>query len=237
MILLGIKLLLAHLTGDFVLQPETWVRDKEKKKERSKYMYWHVAVHALLLLSVLQFQMNYLWGILFILITHYGIDLAKIYLQNESNKILLFFTDQILHLLVLLAVVFFCEPFVFDFSILKSTQVLTVLTALIMLTQVASIVIRNLLSKWKVKEMNSSQNNAGKFIGIAERLFILGFVMMNYWEGIGFLLAAKSVFRFGDLNNAKDRDLTEYILLGTLLSFGIGILIAVSLKYVWTYLP
>ena len=54
---------------------------------------------------------------------------------------------------------------------------------------------------------------------------------MNYWEGIGFLLAAKSVFRFGDLNNSKDRNLTEYVLIGTLLSFGIAIIIAGIFKY------
>jgi hypothetical protein len=36
-------------------------------------------------------------------------------------------------------------------------------------------------------------------------------------------LAAKSVFRFGDLKESKDRKLTEYILIGTLLSFGIAI--------------
>jgi hypothetical protein len=40
-----------------------------------------------------------------------------------------------------------------------------------------------------------------------------------------FLLAAKSIFRFGDLKKVKDRKLTEYVLIGTLLSFGIAILV------------
>ena len=56
-----------------------------------------------------------------------------------------------------------------------------------------------------------------------ERLFVFSFVILGKWEAIGFLLAAKSVFRFGDLRKAKDRKLTEYILIGTLLSFGISI--------------
>ncbi|MFV0501856.1 MAG: hypothetical protein ACK5MH_09735 [Bacteroidales bacterium] len=42
-------------------------------------------------------------------------------------------------------------------------------------------------------------------------------------SGIGFLLAAKSIFRFGDLKDSKDRKLTEYILIGTLLSFAVAI--------------
>jgi len=53
---------------------------------------------------------------------------------------------------------------------------------------------------------------------------------MNEWQAIGFLIAAKSVFRFGDLSRAKDRKLTEYILIGTLLSFGFAILIGLLYK-------
>ena len=64
-----------------------------------------------------------------------------------------------------------------------------------------------------------------------ERLFIFSFIILNYWEGIGFLLAAKSVFRFGDLSKTEDRNLTEYILIGTLLSFGLAIATAVGYKY------
>ncbi|RTY96472.1 DUF3307 domain-containing protein, partial [Flavobacterium bomense] len=30
-----VKLLLAHLLGDFLLQPTSWVLDKESKKHRS----------------------------------------------------------------------------------------------------------------------------------------------------------------------------------------------------------
>jgi hypothetical protein len=47
------------------------------------------------------------------------------------------------------------------------------------------------------------------------------------WVKAGFLLAAKSVFRFGDLKESKDRKLTEYVLIGTLLSFGIALLAGV----------
>jgi hypothetical protein len=64
-----------------------------------------------------------------------------------------------------------------------------------------------------------------------ERLFVFTFVVMGRWEGIGFLMAAKSIFRFGDLKEAKDRKLTEYILIGTLLSFGIAMALGVAVVY------
>lgn len=88
------------------------------------------------------------------------------------------------------------------------------------------MVMKELMSNWS-KVLNDSNeeslNNAGKYIGMLERLFVFIFVVTGNWEGVGFLLAAKSVFRFGDLKESKDRKLTEYILIGTLLSFGIAI--------------
>ena len=87
---------------------------------------------------------------------------------------------------------------------------------------------------WSEKLMvgnDESLSNAGKYIGILERLFVLMFVLAGHWEAVGFLLAAKSVFRFGDLKESKDRKLTEYILIGTLLSFGIAISTALLVRH------
>ena len=69
-------------------------------------------------------------------------------------------------------------------------------------------------------------------LGVLERLFIFVFIITNNWHGIGFLLTAKSVFRFGDLSKSDDRKLTEYILIGTLLSFGLALLIGLGYNYV-----
>ena len=83
------------------------------------------------------------------------------------------------------------------------------------------------MSKWTPFTNASDSDSlaeAGKYIGILERLFVFAFIISGRWEAIGFLVAAKSVFRFGDLRQSKDRKLTEYILIGTLLSFGISIL-------------
>lgn len=50
--------------------------------------------------------------------------------------------------------------------------------------------------------------NAGQWIGYIERIMILTFVLVGSFEGVGFLLAAKSVFRFGELNKAKENRTT-----------------------------
>ena len=80
--LLFLKLLLAHILGDFVFQPEKWVKSKEEKKVKSIKLYFHIGVHALLLLLILQFNLKEYWlGLLFIIISHYLIDVLKLYLQ------------------------------------------------------------------------------------------------------------------------------------------------------------
>ena len=72
--------------------------------------------------------------------------------------------------------------------------------------------------------------DAGKWIGFLERILILTFILTDSTEGIGFLLAAKSIFRYGDLNKARDIKTTEYVLVGTLTSFTIAILTGYAVK-------
>ena len=58
--------------------------------------------------------------------------------------------------------------------------------------------------------------NAGKLIGITERLLTLSLILLGQYESVGLIIAAKSILRF----NATQKN--EYVLIGTLLSFGIA---------------
>jgi hypothetical protein len=146
----------------------------------------------------------------------------------------LFLWDQLAHLLVILGVVRIYEVYTINFSALYTPQLLLFSIAILLVTVVSSIVMRVLVSKWELDGNSSkkSLSDAGKYIGILERLFIFVFVITYNWQGVGFLLAAKSIFRFGDLSKSDDRKLTEYVLIGTLLSFGLAIGIALSYSYI-----
>jgi hypothetical protein len=231
MVELSLMLVLAHLIGDFLFQPAAWVKDKRKYKIRSKYLYLHLLVHFALLLLITKFNFDYLFALIVIVVSHFAIDCAKLYFEKKKTVKSWFFIDQILHLSVIAAIVRFYYPYEIDFEVVSSSKSLALLTTLITVTYVSAIVLKILLSKWSDQINNDDTNNAGKYIGILERLFIFFFVLINFWEGIGFLLAAKSIFRFGDLKESKDVKLTEYILIGTLLSFGLGILCAIVYKY------
>jgi hypothetical protein len=61
----------------------------------------------------------------------------------------------------------------------------------------------------------SREARMGRKIGILERYLILTLILINQWEAIGLILAAKSLARFKEL---EDRRFSEYYLIGTLLS-------------------
>ena len=233
--ILFLKFLLAHILGDFVFQPEKWVKDKEEKKVKSVKLYVHIGVHTVLLLFLLQFNLPAYWlGFLLIVTSHYTIDLLKLYLQKKNTKRIWFFIDQILHVLIL----FLASALYVDFSLslenIFTDKILLLLIFILLVTSVSAIIIKIVITQWNPetkKENDDSLAKAGRYIGILERLFVFVFVVTNHWEAIGFLLAAKSVFRFGDLTSSKDRKLTEYILIGTLLSFGIAIFLGVLYLY------
>ncbi len=67
----------------------------------------------------------------------------------------------------------------------------------------------------------------GRYIGWLERGLTFLFVLYGHPEGVGFLLTAKSIFRFGDITDASKRENTEYIIIGTMASFGWGLIIAI----------
>ena len=229
-----IPLILAHLLGDFILQPNSWVADKEKKKAGSVYLHMHVLLHTVLAFVFL-WNLKLWWIALIIGITHFLIDLAKLQFQNGKTKRTWFFIDQIAHLVVIGAVAVLYFPYfrLEDFFNLRNLELVT---AIVFLTIPSSIIIKTVISIWTPvnaehnKLQTDSLVNAGKYIGILERLLVFVFILVDHWEGVGFMIAAKSVFRFSDLAEAKQRKLTEYVLIGTLLSFGIAVLVGVLVK-------
>ncbi len=226
--LIILKLILAHILGDFFLQPKKWVKDKEKKKLKSKWLYVHIAVHiALMLLLVWDFSHWLL--ILLVGISHFSIDALKLILQKKKTKRFYFFADQVFHVIAifLITAAMFYNDVAPSLSI--STSALLLIICLAFLTQPTSIIMKTIFSKWdisKYTEDNESLEDAGKYIGILERLLVFIFIIVGHWEAVGFLITAKSVFRFGDLTSTKERKLTEYILIGTLISFGIAIVVS-----------
>lgn len=71
----------------------------------------------------------------------------------------------------------------------------------------------------------------GRWIGITERVMMMMMVALNAWQGVGFIIAAKSMARFQELNT---REKGEYYIIGTLMSSIIGVamgLLLINVKF------
>jgi hypothetical protein len=229
--------LFAHLVGDFLLQTQAMVRHKQRLKARSWMLYLHSIVHGIL---VYLFVPSWdLWIIpLVVIFTHFIIDLWKL---NQPENVVYFIIDQFLHLLILVGLwCMFVAPVNWLpkkwFAFQHSTAVWAIATGYLLVTFPLSLLLARATQRWRREAeeggMRSaiSLNEAGKWIGIFERILVFTFVITSHFEGIGFLIAAKSILRFNDIKGNEARKEAEYILIGTLMSFAFSILVGLIVR-------
>jgi hypothetical protein len=229
------KLLIAHFTSDFILQPDVWIREREIRKVKSLSLVAHVLVHGFVTIIFLLDDLQRLWYIVpVIMVAHYFTDLLKSY--QKKNKVFWFLADQALHLIVIAGCwLYFSDRLVLEkFSnIFRNPQVWITVFGVLILTKPTSVFIATATERWR-KELHTDKEetlkDAGKWIGVTERILILIFILFNTYEAVGFLLAAKSIFRFGDLKEPKEKNQTEYLIVGTLLSFGIAVVTGLMVR-------
>lgn len=234
--LILIKLIAAHLTGDFLLQSDRMCIDKFSNNSTAKYkvLILHALVQAALA-YIFVAQWN-CWIIPVVIgFSHFAIDLGKTISKRKDLISLVW--DQLVHFCVIIGLwwfVFARLPQLNMADEILSTTFWLIMTAYIAVLAPTSILIKSFIEyeKWLPSDaVSQGLPNAGKWIGYLERILILTFIFTNNIEGIGFLLAAKSVFRFGELNKAKDIKITEYVLIGTFASFTIAILIGFGINW------
>lgn len=238
--------LLVHTLCDFLLQPDSWVTSKNTKKIKSASLYIHSLLHGLLAIFpilLLDFTPKQMVGAgVAITVSHFFIDLYKVNLDEVNRaKFRYFALDQIMHILILVAVVWFGIGG-FDFQQLALPDNfhhhLLVALAYLLMLHPSSIAIGSVLGKFPPisdnvhdNEESASLEKGGKYIGYLERILIVTFALAGSYAAVGFVLTAKSIFRFGELNRAKDRKLTEYILLGSFLSVTIATVVGTLVAF------
>jgi Protein of unknown function (DUF3307) len=95
--------------------------------------------------------------------------------------------------------------------------VMVTLTGFIVATRAGGFAIGLFMAQWTSALPVEGLKNGGRAIGLLERGLIFLLVIVGLPEGIGFLIAAKSVLRFGAVGD--DRAFSEYVIIGTLASF------------------
>ncbi len=228
--------ILAHLLADYFLQTDKWVESKNSTGIKSRYFIMHLGI-VFITSWLLSFQWLFVIGAGIITLLHTILDILKSKLHNvDPVRRYLFFTDQILHLTIIVAVVWwYNNTFAPNSWIINwplSERTLIVVTAFLFCTKPANIVIRETFKFYAISVPKTSDTpqelpNAGQLIGNIERLLTLTFMLIGHFEAVGLLIAAKSILRFGEKDNLK----SEYVVIGTLLSFGIAIFTGVLLRF------
>jgi hypothetical protein len=219
-----IRLLLAHLLADFVFQTKQMAK---KKNWNNRYLYIHIGIVGL---TTLVLTSSFPLAIISMLI-HGLIDVTKIIVAQKYNHkaTLLFFVDQVAHLISLVIVWFSCSK--------VSSNILTTLVTLLTNYQISLIILGYVLVMWPtgyalkfalktiIKGDHTNNENiekGGNLIGIFERIIILTFMLLGAYEAIGFLITGKSIIRFAQ---TEEKLRSEYVLLGTMMSYGVAILV------------
>ncbi|UPT70870.1 MAG: DUF3307 domain-containing protein [Flavobacterium sp. JAD_PAG50586_2] len=223
-----IRLLLAHLVADFLLQNKKMVTNK---KWLSKAMMAHIFV--VFLMTALLSQ-NLIIAIIITLL-HYLTDGIKMTLlkNKKYSETLLFIADQIVHV----ATIVICWSLYFGINqntwsalMLPFTnfKISLVLFGFILVTSPYGYLIGLTTRRFQNEKNNETKTDKnGFYIGIFERLIILVFMLLGEYSAIGFLITGKSIIRFSSKNEDKK---SEYVLLGTMISYGITIITGVILK-------
>lgn len=233
-ILILLKLLAAHVIGDFFLQTDNICEGKSARgTKRLGYLTIHSGINALL--AYLLVGLWDCWQIpVIVFFTHYLIDYIKSAIG--SGSLWMFITDQAAHIAVIIGLWIWLTDvsLCIDDSWLSDYRIWIVALCYLLALKPASILLGTFIAKWTpANNDKNSLPNAGAWIGYLERVLILTFMLVGCMEGIGFLLAAKSIFRFGELTKAREVKITEYVMIGTLSSFTIAILLgAITLQVI-----
>lgn len=218
--------IIAHLLIDFYFQTDRLCDEKNKLGFKSKYLY----IHSILIFIAawsFSFSVNFVLYALFIGVSHMLIDGIK-HLAKDWKYI--FYMDQVAHIaMIFTAVILYNLGTTISLPAwLPETRYLLIISGIIICLKPTNILIKEVLDTFSIKKADSADKieeleKAGRIIGNLERILTFLFVLLDKYEAIGFLIAAKSIIRFKDTSTAK----TEYVLIGTLLSFGVAIIVGV----------
>lgn len=219
--------LLAHLLADFVFQTNAMVTAKRKPQ-------------VLLLHGIIVFALTALAlggspiPAAFLALAHVAIDALKTYAVPAQHRERLwpYLTDQTAHLVTIaLLALYLPEAFASGIWAAHSTTLIPpalFLAGLITATLAGGPAVGGLMLPHKAQAQPDGLDNAGRIIGLLERALIFLMVMIGEPAGIGFLIAAKSILRFDTVK--KNQKISEYVIIGTLASFGWALIAAFATK-------
>lgn len=246
-------LMIAHLLADFSFQTDK-LAEKKQKEFTALLKHGLIYTVTMLVALLLTVQTTKMWlPFLLLAASHFMIDYIRVQVQKTKfgsrNEIWLLIADQLLHTVAIFMVVA-CFGLRANPSALArwavsqltephASRLMRYLLLLVLLLDPASVFIKQLFADIETKKQTKQQHNdiilatmakearAGQVIGKLERLLVATLVITNQLSAIGFVMTAKSLARYKQL---EEKDFAERYLVGTLASVAIAVIAALLLK-------
>ena len=230
-----------HLLVDFLFQTSAY---SEKKRKMLKPLLLHCFIYFIIfeivLLPILQFKKTILLGMI-ISTCHFLINFIKNKLEKSFPQrrlqIWIFSINQLIHFFIIIAMYFILNLENSVSNLYVNLQgyenfkiIILYISVFSIIFEPASVFIRKLFTSISSKtypKANLEELKAGNIIGKLERIIIAILLLNNQFGVIGFVLTAKSIARFKQMEN---RDFAEKYLIGTLTSFLIVLISVFILK-------
>lgn len=224
----------AHILADFVLQNNAIAEGKQVRKPLP------LALHIIIVYLTAAACMGLPWSpwIAGLAGAHMIIDVAKSFLPK--GKLWPFLADQVAHL-GSLVVITIGAPDLWDAGYWASYDIvppiMVLVAGLVAATRAGGFAVGLLLNQVADTNADTTLPKGGRIIGLLERGLIFGLVVVGQPAGIGFLIAAKSVLRFDSIKSGRSNAASEYVIIGTLASFGWAMVIAWGTLAILNHLP
>lgn len=234
-------LVTAHLLADFLFQSSAI---SERKRQERKALFLHCSIYFIVfeILFFMLFQCEKVFfPALIITLFHFFIivlknKLEKIFKQKRF-QLLFFLLNQLINIVMIIGIyyIFNLENSTnYFYEKLQDYENFKLIILYILLFSIildpASVFIRKLfisISPKDYQKNNFEELKAGNIIGKLERMIIAVLLLNNQFGVIGFVLTAKSIARFKQM---EDRDFAEKYLIGTLTSLFIVLVTVLILK-------
>lgn len=231
-------LLLAHLLGDFLLQPKWIIRNKDKS-------FWPLICHGITHGIIAWICLLVFTQVTFISIQSQAVVIGYVavhlLIDDTKSRMIVrkylldnwktFLFDQLLHVIVLVIMAFILTgsnltEFIqsIRLSAPVKTYILEVVIIYVAVVFGGGYLIRYLtkgLAKDIVDEASAHLKNAGLYVGWIERLLVITAIAIQSPALVGLILTGKSIVRFPEFKEAR---FAEYFLIGTLLSISLSVL-------------
>ncbi|MEL6570301.1 MAG: DUF3307 domain-containing protein [Pseudomonadota bacterium] len=224
-------LVFAHVLADFALQTD-WIAENKK---RAAVLALHTGIVFITLVVVT--GSTALIPLIILSAAHLIIDAVKGVLTKAAS-LRAFLIDQAAHLLSVIAIAIFF-PMLWSGGLWAGYDwllpIMATLTGLILTTMAGGYAVGMLMAPLAAPTLPDGLKRGGTVIGLLERGLVFLLVFFGHAGAIGFLIAAKSVLRFNATSN--EQSASEYVIIGTLASFGWALAVSFATLIWLTHLP